>query len=115
MDIRNEEYQKKHYSKPVNFNENITYKVNNYKYRLSIVTQKYWKEKILSAEEKISIDNNLVQHTTFGWNTYSLEELKKILENLGMVIVDYKLDYYSSLDNLGERLIILSKKIKRLD
>lgn len=111
LDIRAEEYQKQHFSSPSTTHEKIYLPTDPDKIPITITTQKYWKDGILAAEEKITIKKRtVVQNATYGWRTYSLKELKSIFKKVGLRLIKQKLDYYSSPDNLGERIFLLTQK-----
>lgn len=113
LDIRTEEYQKQHFSNPVTIDEKIYLLNDPNKTPIIITTQKYFKDGILAAEEKITIERKnkiIAQNTTYGWRTYSFKELKSILKKVGLHLIKHKQDYYSSPDNLGERIFLLSQK-----
>lgn len=114
LDIRAEEYQKIHYSSPQITLEKIYLPTDSIKTPITIRTQKYWKDGILAAEERITVETKIktiVQNTSYGWRTYSLAELEFILKKVGMRLLETKLDYYTSPKNVGERIFLLSQKI----
>lgn len=113
LDIRAEEFQKQHFSKPSRTYEKLYLPNDPNKTQIIITGQKYWRDGILAAEEKIIIKTKkktIAQNTTYGWRTYSLRELKSILKKIGLHLIKYKLDYYSSPDNMGERIFLLAQK-----
>lgn len=116
LDFRSENFQKKHYSKPSTFRERLY--IPAPEKRLSpvatMVTTKYWKDKILAAKEVVTYKDKsretIVQRTTYGWRTYSLSELKFMFEIVELQFVTYRLDYYSTIRNKGERIFVLAQK-----
>lgn len=55
LDIRAEEYQKQHFSNPSTTDEKVYLPTDPNKTPITITTQKYWRDGILAAEEKITI------------------------------------------------------------
>lgn len=116
LDIRAEEYQRKRFSHPKTITERTYLPTDPNKTPIVITTRKSWKAGILTAEVKITVDNIetknkiIAQNTSYGWKTYSLKELKSILKKVGLHLIEHKLDYYSSPNDLGERIFLLSQK-----
>lgn len=69
---------------------------------------------ILGAKEKIIIKRAgkaiLAQHMTYGWRTYSLGEIERMLQTAGAELENIQENYYTSPDNFGKRVLILAKK-----
>lgn len=113
LDIRSEKYQKEKFSSiPVTFINNI-YSNESNNIRVSMVTKKYWKDSILGAKEKIIVEKEgkeiLAQYMTYGWRTYSLKQLQDMLDTSGAELLDVQEDYYSSPENIGERIFLLAQ------
>lgn len=116
LDFRAEDFQRRHYGKPTIFQEQL-YPPDSRKFLPTIMmkTTKYWSEKILAAEEMVTYKDRrretVLQHTTYGWRTYSISETRAILEKIGLRFITYRLDYYTTEKNKSERIFILAQKI----
>ncbi|HSW88284.1 MAG TPA: class I SAM-dependent methyltransferase [Candidatus Saccharimonadales bacterium] len=108
LDIRSYEYQKKTFSQPITTKEKLFI---DQKEVATMYTTKFWQNNILGAIEKIVRDDEILQYTTYGWNTYSPDMLKTMLHKAGANLIAIYEDYYSEPKNLGERIFVVAKKM----
>ncbi|MEK7516934.1 MAG: glycosyltransferase, partial [Patescibacteria group bacterium] len=114
LDIRAEDFQIKNYSTPQTTVNQFSVNLNNHEGDVEVETLRYWSNKILAVEKKIIFDGAKVQHSTYGWRTYSNNEIKDMLQNLDMRFVESRDDYYTAPENYGERTLFLFQKDKNL-
>lgn len=118
LDFRAEDFQKLHYSQPITLQEPLSLSDSNELLNSTVImkTTKYWKEKILAAEEKITYRKAareiIFQHSTYGWRTYSIKEMKSMLEEANLQLISNQLNYYSTIKNTGERIFVLAQRAK---
>lgn len=113
LDIRSAEYQKEHYKRPTTIVEKFLLNTSLSNFKATVITKKFWTKSILGAEEKIIIkikgEEIVVQHTTYGWKTYSLAKLKRMLKKLRVNVIKLKRSYYENPSKNGERLFIIAR------
>ncbi len=110
LDIRDEDYQIKKFSTAQTLTEKFKFKSTDNKKTVTINTTKFWSNKNLAVEKEIKYQNKTVQHVTYGWKTYSKQEIISMLKKLDMEYITSRLDFYTSPNNYGERIIMLFKK-----
>ncbi|HSW96553.1 MAG TPA: class I SAM-dependent methyltransferase [Candidatus Saccharimonadales bacterium] len=107
LDIRSHEFQKKEFLQPMTRKEVI---YTDKKEAATMYTTKFWQNNMLGAIEKIIRGETVLQHTTYGWNTYSPDALRNMLHKAGANLIEIYEDYYSDLKNLGERIFVVARK-----
>lgn len=110
LDIRSHEYQKKQFMKADIHTQRLSI---NQKEIATMYTTKLWRNNILGAIEKITAGEKILQQTTYGWNTYSDDILRAMLQKAGAELIAIHKDYYRAPKDMGERIFVVAQKIKR--
>ncbi len=107
LDVRSEKFQKEHYTQATISRQKLASDI-------TMTTTKFWENSILGAEEEIIVEKEdkktIAQHMTYGWRTYSLDEMEEMLAKAGAEIVSVTEDYYRNADNVGERILLVAKR-----